>query len=413
MRNGAVPDTWHKTEIGAVANVVTGGTPSRARPEFWGGAIPWMSSGEIHKGRVSEVDGRITELGLKESNARWLPAQSILLAMNGQGKTRGTAAFLEVPTTCNQSIAGIIAKNGAALPEFLFFSLSSRYDELRSLTGDAARTGLNLNLIRSISLLLPPLEEQRKIAEILSSVDEAIERTETVIERVQEVKRALAQELLTRGMPGRHPRFKQTEVGEIPEDWEVVRLGDCGTWTSGGTPSKARPDFWNGNVPWISGKDMKSLRLSDAADHITRLAMADGFAPAPAGSILIVVRGMILAHTFPVCILEQPAAFNQDIKGLICAENCAPEFLLYLLSHRANLFLDMVNEATHGTKRLATEKLHDYAFGLPGKNEQRAIAAFLAQADARVDSEGRRRTELRRVKGALAEALLSGSIRTR
>ncbi|MCY3759929.1 MAG: restriction endonuclease subunit S, partial [Gemmatimonadetes bacterium] len=205
---------------------MTGGTPSRRRSDFWGGNIPWMSSGEIHQRRVTDTRETITDAGFAASNARWIPAGAVMVALNGQGKTRGMAAILERRMTCNQSLAAILSPQSALVADYLFHYLSAKYASIRRLTGDGGRNGLNLRHIRSIGIAYPPLPEQRKIAAVLSSVDDAIEKTQAVIDQVQVVKRGLMQELLTRGLPGRHTRFKQTKIGTIPEDWEFLQLAD-------------------------------------------------------------------------------------------------------------------------------------------------------------------------------------------
>src|SRR6266404_3734859 len=107
------------------------------------------------------------------------------------------------------------------------------------------------------------------------------------------------------------------EASRSPFDWTPERLGKLGRWLSGGTPSMAIPDYWGGDIPWVSPKDMKRSRLWDSIDHVTAKALGNGTRLAPAHALLIVVRGMILAHTCPVARAELPLAFNQDIKALI------------------------------------------------------------------------------------------------
>ncbi|MEZ4542027.1 MAG: restriction endonuclease subunit S [Chloroflexota bacterium] len=188
-----------KTTIGAISNVVAGGTPSTKVREYWqNGTIPWMRSGEVNLRRIYDVEGRITELGLGNSNATLIPQDSILVALAGQGKTRGTVAINKISLTTNQSVAAIIPDKEIVDIEYLFFDLDRRYNELRRLsTGDGGRGGLNISLIQSISLLLPPLPEQRKIAEILGTWDEAIRLTADLIAAKQQRKKGLMQRLLT------------------------------------------------------------------------------------------------------------------------------------------------------------------------------------------------------------------------
>ena len=154
------PDGWRCARIGDLCSVETGGTPSRRRGDFWGGNIPWMSSGEIHQRRVVRTREAITDAGFAASNARWIPAGAVLVALNGQGKTRGTAAILARHVTCNQSLAAVVPRRDMLAADYLFQYLSAKYTAIRRLTGDGGRNGLNLGHIRSIEVAYPPLPEQ-------------------------------------------------------------------------------------------------------------------------------------------------------------------------------------------------------------------------------------------------------------
>ena len=117
----------------------------------------------------------------------------------------------------------------------------------------------------------------------------------------------------------------------MPESWEVVRLENICTLLSGGTPSKQKPEYWTGSIPWVSPKDMKRPRLAGVADHISEAALEDGSKLAPTGSVFVVIRGMILAKDVPVALAGVPMAFNQDMKAIIPGPRIVPSFLLYAL----------------------------------------------------------------------------------
>jgi type I restriction enzyme S subunit len=146
---------------------MTGGTPSRSRPDFFeNGTIKWLVSGDINQVEIFDCDGRITEEAMKSSNTKILPMNSVMIALNGQGKTRGSVALLRTLATCNQSLVSISPLNESELlPEFLFHNLRMRYQELRRMTGDDGndRRGLNMILIRDIQIPLPSLERQSEI----------------------------------------------------------------------------------------------------------------------------------------------------------------------------------------------------------------------------------------------------------
>ncbi len=165
---------WEIKKLGDLCNLMTGGTPSRSHPEYFiNGKIKWLVSGDIHKGEITDCDGRITEEAMANSNTKYLPINSVMIALNGQGKTRGTVAILKTKATCNQSLVSIYPKDlKIILPEYIFCNLHGRYEEIRRITGDddKDRRGLNMPLLRSIEIPLPPLHEQQRIVSILNEV---------------------------------------------------------------------------------------------------------------------------------------------------------------------------------------------------------------------------------------------------
>jgi type I restriction enzyme S subunit len=151
---------------------MTGGTPSRTRPEYFeNGSIKWLVSGDINQNEIFDCEGRITEEAMKSSNTKILPLNSVMIALNGQGRTRGSVALLRTEAACNQSLVSISPLNSSELlPEFLFHNLRMRYQELRRMTGDDGndRRGLNMSLIRDILIPLPSLERQHVIVKKLN-----------------------------------------------------------------------------------------------------------------------------------------------------------------------------------------------------------------------------------------------------
>ena len=188
---------WDVKQIGEFTDCTAGGTPSTLNSAYWGGEIPWMSSGELHLKRVQDVEGRITNLGLNNSSTKIIPSRCVLIGLAGQGKTRGTVAINLIELCTNQSIAAILP-NKSFNSEYLFHNLDARYDELRELsTGDGGRGGLNLKIIKSIDIPFPSLEEQDAIASVLSDLDAELAALESRREKNRDIKQAMMQELLT------------------------------------------------------------------------------------------------------------------------------------------------------------------------------------------------------------------------
>lgn len=194
---GCVPEDWEIRRVGDFTDCTAGGTPSTQVSSYWGGEIPWMSSGELHLKQVYNVAGRITQKGLENSSTKFVPANSVLIGLAGQGKTRGTVAISKISLCTNQSIAAIFPTDEFN-STFLFYNLENRYDELRALsTGDGGRGGLNLTIIRNVLVKFPSLPEQTAIAQLLSDMDAEIEALECRLKKTQSLKQGMMQALLT------------------------------------------------------------------------------------------------------------------------------------------------------------------------------------------------------------------------
>jgi len=193
---------WTNSTIGKTCNLITGGTPSRSKSEYFkNGTINWLVSGDINKKTINECDRKITELGLENSNAKFLPLNSVMIALNGQGKTRGTVAILKIKATCNQSLVSIYPKDdNKILPELIFSNLQGRYNEIRKITGDSGndRRGLNMPLIRKIKFSYPKsIKKQNQIVQKLDSLSAKTKKLESIyqqkISNLEELKKSILQ----------------------------------------------------------------------------------------------------------------------------------------------------------------------------------------------------------------------------
>jgi type I restriction enzyme S subunit len=193
---------WINSTIGETCNLQTGGTPSTSKKEYYvGGSIKWLVSGDINQKVIEDCEGRITEDGMKNSNTKYLPVNSVLIALNGQGKTRGTVAMLRTKATCNQSLVSIFPKNEKELlPDLVFSNLEGRYEEIRKMTGDSGndRRGLNMPLIRSIKFSYPKsILTQKEVIKKLDLLRSEIKRLESLYQQklndLEELKKSILQ----------------------------------------------------------------------------------------------------------------------------------------------------------------------------------------------------------------------------
>ncbi len=189
----------------------------------------------------------------------------------------------------------------------------------------------------------------------------------------------------------------------MASEWPPGKLGDYVKLQSGGTPSKSRTDFWNGNIPWVSAKDMKTFWVEDSEDHLTEAGAAKAKI-VPARSTLILVRGMTLHNDLPICRLRRPSAFNQDVKAVIPQEGLHPEFLPYLLVANKTSLLNSVDSAGHGTGRLNTETLTNLPVSIPPLEEQKRLADFANAIEDKIELNRRMNATLEAMARALFKA---------
>jgi len=187
---------WEVVKLGDNCRIITGGTPRTGVKEFWNPKeIPWMSSGEINKKILNETEEMISCIGLENSSAKWVKQNSVLIALAGQGQTRGRVAINKIPLTTNQSIAAIETNSNIDFL-FLYTDLGRRYDELRLISsGDGTRGGLNKMIISSLELNIPGIEEQQAISSYFSNLDNLINSRQEKISQLETLKKKLLQDM--------------------------------------------------------------------------------------------------------------------------------------------------------------------------------------------------------------------------
>ncbi|HEI2247667.1 restriction endonuclease subunit S [Escherichia coli] len=221
-----VPKGWRFCKLADISRVTSGGTPNRAISEYWqNGTIPWIRTTEVQNCILQPEDAKeyISELGLRKSSAKLIPENTILLAMIGQGKTRGQIALLKFEAAINQNCAAIIFGKSQE-PEFYYHYLLSQYENIRNLSNSAGQSNLSGALVKAINVLVPPYNEQKKIAQILSTWDKAISVTEKLLTNSQQQKKALMQQLLT----GKKRLLDENGV-RFSTEWEFKRISDIAT----------------------------------------------------------------------------------------------------------------------------------------------------------------------------------------
>ena len=271
------------------------------------------------------------------------------------------------------------------------------------------RKSIGFEVLASEIVFLPPLPEQKKIAAILSSVDEAIQATQRVIDQTRRVKEGLLQDLLTRGLPGHHTRFKQTEIGEIPEEWEVILLDSVAQRGSGHTPDKKHSEYWGGNIWWVSLADshrLDAVYLSETTSKITPLGVENSSAVLHPVGTVFVSRDASVGRS---AIAAVPLAVSQHFIAWRCGSRLNNHFLYYCLQHHKRRFEQIAAGSTIKTIGLGYFKA--FRISLPPLREQQDIAARLFALDQAMWCYEGHCEHVKRVKAGLLQGLLTGKVR--
>lgn len=303
-------------------------------------------------------------------------------------------------------------------PDFLHRLL--RYPEMHKVYESLSETGntfgkrrrLYWSIFEDIELELPPRREQTKIAEILASVDRAIEAARAVIEQLQVVKKAMMAELLTRGLPGRHTRFKQTDIGEIPEAWSVRRIGDLATVGNGSTPSKARLEYWeSGTVPWLPTGKVNDRVIKVAESFVTDKALREcPIQLLPVGTLLIAMIGQGKTRG-KVAYLATAATINQNFAFIRPCEVLHSWFLFLLLDHQYEALRGSGRGSNQGALNCGIIK--QFPVPVPPLEEQQQIEKMMLSFETRLEAEEQALQGTLQMKAALMSVLLTGEVRVK
>lgn len=306
------------------------------------------------------------------------------------------------------------AIDGVSNLRFLFFYLmepSVRSELAARMEGATGRQRLSKSALEAWEMALPPLDEQMTISGALTKILDAIEIQDKSIATLKELKTATMAHLFSCGT--NHAETKDSVIGSIPSHWEVKRIDEIADLVSGGTPSKSRPDWWRGSIPWVSPKDMKVPRLHNASDKITKEAAESGSRIVPAKTIFVVIRGMILIRDVPMAITEVPMAFNQDMKAIMAHDSVDPDFLFFAMQNRRGALFQEISTSAHGTRRMGTSVVESMQIALPtDKREQMEIRDAIRQIDDQIANKEHRRKSLQDTFASTLSALMSGSLRT-
>ena len=439
---------WIWVRLGEVSTMITkGSTPTSYGHVYTKEGVNFVKVESIRGGsllpeNIKSFIANKTHGSLARSQ---LAVGDILFSIAGSIGTCAVVTDQVLPANTNQALAIIRGTQAAFLSEFLLKSLqSSVAQSVVQKARGGAMNNISLNDIQNFVVPLPPLAEQHRIVakvdELMSICDQleaaraereatrdrlvaaslarlnapdpdpatfrnhaafALENLDPLTTRLDQIK-ALRQTILNLAVRGKLVEQAQNDEPaikfdgaiptdlippfDIPENWNWARLCAVGEIKGGGTPSKARHDFWDGDIPWVSPKDMKVDYIARAQMNISEAAIAGSAANVvKPGSVLFVVRGMILAHSFPVAVTRVPLAINQDMKALVLQNPEMAEYMVRMLRGMKPEMLKRVQRSSHGTCRIESSDYKDFLIPLPPLAEQHRIVAKVDELMALCD----------------------------
>lgn len=407
---GMIPEEWDVQPIGAFAEVSSGGTPNREKKDYWNGTIPWITTTLINGNEINAAEQFISEKGLASSATNWFKKGTLLMAMYGQGKTRGKVSVLGIDATINQACAGILVKKSLK-GEFLLHYLKSRYEEIRDLSNSGGQENLSGAIIKQIKVPVPLEYEQTAIANTLSDVDVLITSLEKLITKKRTIKTAAMQQLLTGR--ARLPGFS----GE----WELIKLGEVADpnqkWSFTGGPFGSNlksSDYIDDGVRIIQLQNIGDGEFHNGSVVFTSPEKADELLSCNIypGEIILSKMGDPVARA---CIIPQ-----HHERYLMCSDGIRlavnPKrfntYFIYLSINAPDFRTRAENAGTGSTrKRIGLTELRNLELLCPELPEQIAIATILSDMNSDITALEAQLAKARLLNQGMMQELLTGRTR--
>ncbi|MGE0000469.1 MAG: restriction endonuclease subunit S [Fimbriimonadaceae bacterium] len=417
---------WEECPLGSEANFFKGRGVSKAEVDPTGDR-PCIRYGELYT-RYGEIINSVhSRTNVPKADLFLSQRNDVIIPASGETKEDiATASCVTLDDVALGSDINVLRTGHNGI--FLSYLINGRYRRAiaKVAQGDTV-VHLYPSQLATVSVALPNVPEQQKIADCLTSLDEVIAAEGRKLEALRTFKKGLLQNLFPRGTGNEkfEGRSENTEAGEpfslptshfshliphlrFPEfrtalEWEDRSLGDHGALSSGGTPAMNNPEYWNGDIPWISASSMHDTLIWDAPARVTRKAIGNGTRIAEAGSILILVRGSMLFKRVPICMAMVDVAFNQDVKALRMGPQIDPTFLLFsLISSEAIIPVDRTGI---GAGKIELDELKALSIPVPTLGEQQRIASCLSSLDALITAQAKKLDTLRVHKQGLMQSL--------
>ncbi|WP_412175484.1 restriction endonuclease subunit S [Campylobacter sp. CNRCH_2013_0898h] len=372
-----LPQGWEVKKLGDIAEISSGGTPSRNKKEYWeNGTIPWVKIKDIKEKFISTTEEFITEDGLKNSSAKLFKKGTLLYSIFA---TLGEVAILDIDATTNQAIAGINIKENNINSLYLMYFLRSIKDEICSKGRGAAQNNLNLTILKQIKIPLPPLQEQERIVGILdesfAKIDESIKILEQDLLNLDELMQSTLQKAFDPLKDNAKENYK------LPQGWEWKSLGEIGEIITGTTPSKNNPNFYGNEYPLFKPSDLNGdMIIKFASDNLSKLGF-DNARNLPKDTILVVCIGASIGK---VGLSGVNGSCNQQINAIIPNSAFVSKYLFFVCL--SNYFQEILKKNASQTTLPIINKTEfsKLQIPMPSLKEQEQIASYLDELSSNV-----------------------------
>jgi type I restriction enzyme S subunit len=389
-------DEWRFDELGNISKVSSGGTPNRNIDAFWNGDIPWITTSLINFNIINTSEEYITKEAVFNSSAKLFPKGAILIAMYGQGKTRGKVAILGIEATTNQACGVVIPYNDLDYI-YLFQNLAGRYDEIRSLSNEGGQQNLSGGILKSIKIQFPSLLEQQKIASFLSAVDEKIQQLSRKKELLEQYKKGVIQQLFSGKL-----RFKDENGMEYP-DWKLRKMNEV--LFEHKLNSTGKEEVFSVSV---------HKGLINQIEHLGRVFAAkntDNYNLVKPGDIVYTKSP---TGSFPLGIIKQ-SKVNKDVivsplYGIFTPETHGLGYMLNVYFESPinvnNYLASIIQKGAKNTINITNTTFLSKKMKLPvSKEEQNKIGNFLEQIDSKIESTTQQITQTQTFKKGLLQKM--------
>ena len=402
---GGVSMEWKEVRLGDVCSrVCSGGTPKSTNLSYYGGEIPWLNTKEIDFNRIYSTEKTITDSGLNNSSAKWIAPNTVTVAM--YGATAGKSCIVKVPMTTNQACCNLTINDEVADYEFVYYSLKNDYTTLASLANGGAQQNLNAQIIKDYVLQMPSLKDQRRIASILSSLDRKIELNNKINADLEEMAQAIFKNWFVDFEPFKDGKFVDSELGMIPEGWKVGTLGEFCKCLLGGTPSRSKEEYWNGEVNWINSGEINKFRILEASEKITELGLAKSATKLlPKKTTVLAITGATLGQ---VSLLEIDTCANQSVIGVLENTEVPYEYIYPFIKDRIEM---LIQHQTGGAQQhINKDNVESLIFLLPAINVLEDYISLVSPMYKRIESQCFENFYLSTLRDTLLPRLMSGEL---